>query len=158
LVVTSATHKALSHPFRQRLLFALGHEPASISGLAARLGAQKGNVDHHLKVLRDAGMVRVAGTRQGRGGTEVLWERAVRHIDLPGNEAAPTAALLGALAEEISAAPADPVLTLRHVRLTPGQAAELAATVQRLVAEAPDTPGADTYGLLVGLYQHPVTG
>lgn len=154
-VTTAAQHKALSHPFRQRLLFALGREPATVSGLAARLGAQKGNVGHHLKVLRDAGMVRVASTRTVRGGTEVYWERAARRIDLPGNEAGPTAAMLAAVADEIAAAPEDPLLTLRHVRLTAGQARALTDAVERLVAEAPDEPGAPTYGLLVGLYRHP---
>lgn len=154
-VTSAAQHKALSHPFRQRLLFALGREPATVSGLAVRLGAQKGNVGHHLKVLRDAGMVRVARTRQVRGGTEVYWERVAGRIDLPGNEAGPTAALLGAVAEEIAAAPEDPLLTLRHVRLTAAQARELVRAAEQLVQDAPDEAGAPTYGLLVGLYRHP---
>jgi DNA-binding transcriptional ArsR family regulator len=154
-VTSAAQHKALSHPFRQRLLFALGREPATVSGLAVRLDAQKGNVGHHLKVLRDAGMVRVARTRQVRGGTEVYWERVARRMDLPGNEPGPTAPLLGAVAEEIAAAPEDPLLTLRHVRLTADQARELARAAERLVADAPDGTDAPTYGLLVGLYRHP---
>jgi DNA-binding transcriptional ArsR family regulator len=154
-VTTAAQHKALSHPFRQRLLFALGHEPSSVSRLARRLGAQKGTVAHHLAVLRDAGMVRIASTRTVRGGTEVYWERAARSIELAGNEAGPTAALLGAVADELAAAPEDPLLTLRHVRLGPAAAERLAGVLAELVAEAPDEPGAPAYGMLVSLYRHP---
>jgi DNA-binding transcriptional ArsR family regulator len=154
-VTTAAQHKALSHPFRQRLLFALGREPATVSGLAVRLDTRKGTVGHHLKVLADAGMVRVASTRTVRGGTEVYWERAAPRIELAGNEAGPTTALLGAVADELAAAPADPLLTLRHVRLTTAQAERLAAAAERLVAEAPDEPGEPVHGLLVALYRHP---
>ncbi|CAM5610189.1 hypothetical protein SVIOM74S_07164 [Streptomyces violarus] len=46
------------------------HRPATTSQLAAQLDAKKGNVAHHLKVLREAALVHIAGTRQVRGGTE----------------------------------------------------------------------------------------
>jgi DNA-binding transcriptional ArsR family regulator len=151
----AARHKALSHPFRHRLLFALG-EPATISQLAARLSAQKGNVNHHLKVLLEAGMVQVTATRSVRGGTEVYYGRVTRRIDLPGNPSAPTAAMLGAVAEEIAASPADPLLALRHIRLTSEQLDRLTATLEGLIAEDRETPAdAPTYGFLVALYRHP---
>jgi DNA-binding transcriptional ArsR family regulator len=153
-VSTPEQLKALAHPFRQRLLFALGRAPATISQLAVALDGRKGNVAHHLKVLRDAGMVRVGGTRQVRGGTEQYYERTARRIDLAGRAAEPTAALLGAVAAEISAAADEPLLTLRHVRLTAAQADRLAATLRDLVAEAVDAGTAEPrYGLLVGLYR-----
>ncbi|MDX6283729.1 MAG: hypothetical protein QOH03_4800, partial [Kribbellaceae bacterium] len=58
-ISTAEQFKALGHPLRHRLLFALGQEAATISQLATSLGTAKGNVAHHLGVLRDAGMVRV---------------------------------------------------------------------------------------------------
>jgi len=154
-VTTPAQFKALAHPFRQRLLFALGQQPATISQLAVALGAQKGNVGHHLKVLREAGMVRVAETRRVRGGTEQYYQRTARMLDIATKEAGPIAAMLEAVAGEIAAAPADPLLGLRHVRLSAAQAERLAATLSDLLSGAVDAgPGEPRYGLLVSLYRH----
>ena len=52
--------KALAHPTRQRLLFALD-QPATVSQLAVTIGSHKGNIAHHLKVLREAGLIVSAG-------------------------------------------------------------------------------------------------
>ena len=94
-------YKALAHPLRQRLLFALGHAPATTSQLAVALDAQKGNVGHHLKVLREAGLVRVARTRQVRGGTEQYYQRTFRRMSVPGPAAEHAEAMFGAVAEEL---------------------------------------------------------
>lgn len=153
-VSTAAQFKALGHPFRQRLLFALGERPATISQLAVALRAQKGNVAHHLKVLREAGMVRVAYTRQVRGGTEQYYQNAARRIRLADNALAPTAAMLGAVAEEIAAAESDPLLTLRHVRLTAAQAERLTATLTELLETTEDAgTGHPRYGVLLSVYR-----
>jgi DNA-binding transcriptional ArsR family regulator len=153
-VSTATQYKALAHPFRQRLLFALGQHPATISQLAVALSGQKGNVAHHLKVLREAGMVRVVGTRQVRGGTEQYYQRTARRLSVAGPAAAPTAAMLGAVAEEIVAADDEPLLVLRHLRLTAAQAERLNATLSELVAGAEDADNdAPRYGLLVSLYR-----
>ena len=50
-VATPEHFKALGHPMRHRLLFALGQDQATISQLAAALGSNKGTIAHHLKVL-----------------------------------------------------------------------------------------------------------
>jgi DNA-binding transcriptional ArsR family regulator len=72
-VISAAQYRALGHPLRHRLLFALGQHPATISQLAAALGSHKGNIAHHLKVLREAGLVAVTETRQrARGDRAVL--------------------------------------------------------------------------------------
>ena len=82
-------YRALGHPLRHRLIFALGQRPATISQLA---GSNKGNIAHHLKVLREAGLVTVVETRQVRGGTEQYYQRTARKIRLAGDErTAPTA-------------------------------------------------------------------
>lgn len=153
-VTTAAQFKALGHPFRQRLLFALGERPATISQLAVALDAQKGNVAHHLKVLREAGMVRVVHTRQVRGGTEQYYQTAARRISLADNALAPTAAMLGAVAQEIATAEGDPLLTLRHIRLTAAQAERLTEALAELVGSAEDAGTGDPrYGVLVSVYR-----
>ncbi|MFI8280979.1 ArsR/SmtB family transcription factor [Streptomyces sp. NPDC085929] len=145
---------ALAHPLRQRLLFALGHRPATTSQLAAQLDAKKGNVAHHLKVLHEAGLIHIAETRQVRGGTERYYQRTSRRMIVAEPQAAGTAAMLAAVAQELDLSPAETHLTLRHLRLSPTKARELGETLAKLVEEAEE--GAEEqplHGVLVALYQ-----
>jgi DNA-binding transcriptional ArsR family regulator len=152
-VHTPAHFKALAHPFRHRLLMALGAGPATISQLAAGLGAAKGTVAHHLKVLTEAGLVRVGHTRQVRGGTEQYHERSFRRLAGAEGDPQTTAALLGAVAEELVADP-DPLLHLRTLRLTPEQAHRLRTTLDDLVGDAEEAgPDEPRHGVLVALYR-----
>ncbi|WP_371614034.1 ArsR/SmtB family transcription factor [Streptomyces sp. NBC_00454] len=145
---------ALAHPLRQRLLFALGHQPATASRLAAQLDEKKGNVAHHLKVLREAGLVHVAETRQVRGGTEQYYRRTARHMVVAEPQAAGTAAMLAAVAQELDRSPAETHLTLRHLRLSPARARELGEALAQLVDEAEeDAEDEPVHGVLVALYQ-----
>lgn len=150
---------ALAHPLRQRLLFALGHRPATVRQLAAQLDAKKGNVAHHLKVLREAGIVHIAETRHVRGGTEQYFQRTARHMLVAEPQAAGTAAMLAAFAHELDRSPAE-TLRLRHLRLSPAQADVLGETLTNLVDET-EEGGEDQplHGVLVALYQQaPPTG
>ncbi|MGA8118025.1 MAG: ArsR family transcriptional regulator [Actinocatenispora sp.] len=156
-VSSAAQYKALGHPFRQRLLFALAQRSATISQLAAGLDAKKGNVAHHLGVLREAGLVHVVETRQVRGGTEQYYRRIDRRIDLSGTTAAgrhePTAALLSAVADDIAASGREPMLSLRHLRLSAAQAEKLTATLAELVDGAQDAGDDEPrYGVLAVVY------
>lgn len=145
---------ALAHPLRQRILFALGHRPATISGLAVQLDVRKGNVAHHLKVLREAGLVYVAETRQVRGGTEQYYQRTARRMLVAEPQAAGTLAMFGAFAEELDRSGAEAVVSLRHLRLTPEKARLLGETLARLVDEAEeDAAGEPVHGVLVALYE-----
>ncbi|MFI7322189.1 ArsR/SmtB family transcription factor [Streptomyces venezuelae] len=147
-------HAALAHPLRQRLLFLLGHRPATISQLAARLGTGKGNVSHHLKVLRTAGLVHVAETRKVRGGTEQYYQRVAERMAVAEPRAEGTAAMLGAVAQELGRSERT-TLSLRHVRLSPDKARQLGETLARLVDEAEeDAEGEPVHGVLVALYEH----
>ncbi|MEV6245951.1 winged helix-turn-helix domain-containing protein [Streptomyces sp. NPDC051742] len=146
---------ALAHPLRQRLLFSLGHRPATTSQLAAQLDAKKGNVAHHLKVLREAGLIHIAETRQVRGGTEQYYQRTARHMVVAEPQAAGTAAMLAAIAQELDRSPAEAHLTLRHLRLSPAKARELGEALAELVDEAEEAPeDQPLHGVLVALYQH----
>jgi len=150
-VTTPEQFKALGHPMRHRLLFALGRGEATISQLATALGSNKGNVAHHLKVLADAGLVQPAATRTVRGGTEQYYRRA--STGLRYDDAATTQTAFRALAAEIAAAQPDPFLVLRTLRLTPAHAEQLTATLRDLASQTDDGADQPRYGLLLGLYQ-----
>ncbi|MFJ6378989.1 ArsR/SmtB family transcription factor [Kitasatospora sp. NPDC092039] len=151
---TSPQHTALAHPLRQRLLFALGGRPSTISRLAAQLGVNKGSVSHHLRVLCEAGLVQDAGTRRVRGGTEKYYRRTTERLLVAEPQAEGTAALLGAVAQELDRSPADHLLSLRHLRLSPAKAARLAEALAALVDETEEDPeGEPVHGVLVTLYR-----
>jgi DNA-binding transcriptional ArsR family regulator len=147
--------KAHAHPLRNRIIFALGAEGATVSQLAKSLVTNKGNIAHHLAVLERAGLVRRGDRRQVRGGTEQYFLRVARRLRTPGgSRAGHTAALMQAVAEEIDGSPTDALLNLRRIRLTRQQAATLAAHLERLVDELPEAgPREATHGVLVSVFQ-----
>lgn len=139
LEVSSPEHfKALAHPTRQRIMFALS-QPATVSQLATAIGTAKGNIAHHLGVLRGAGLVSPAGTRQVRGGTEQYFQRAAPVMRFTGEHAAANLPIaFGAVAEEIAAADPDPFLVLRYLRLTPAQVSRITAVLTDLAGTTED--------------------
>ena len=150
-ITTPQQFKALGHPMRHRLLFALGQGEATISQLAATLGSNKGNIAHHLKVLTDAGLALPAGTRQVRGGTEQYYRRAHRVLQF--HDAATTQTVFSAIAAEIAAAQPEPFLILRTLRLNPRHVEQIAAALHDLADEKDDADDDPRYGLLLGLYR-----
>ena len=95
-------------------------------------------------MLERAGLVRRGRTRTVRGGTEQYFERVARRIRTPGGTASGhTAALLQTVADEVDAAPGEPLLHLRRLRMTPQQAAALAAHLDRLVGDLPEGRASD---------------
>jgi DNA-binding transcriptional ArsR family regulator len=149
-ITTPGQFRALGHPTRHRLLLALGQGEATISQLAAVLGSNKGNIAHHLKVLTAAGLVRTAGTRQVRGGTERYYQRSASRLEY---DADTTAVAFRAIAEEIAAAEPGPLLVLRSIRLTAEHASQLQETLHALAHHHDDGAGNPRYGLLVGFYK-----
>ena len=150
-VVTPQQFKALGHPMRHRLLFALGQGEATISQLAATLGSNKGNIAHHLKVLTDAGLAVPAGTRQVRGGTERYYRRAHRALQF--HDAATTQVAFSAIAAEIAAAEPEPFLIMRTLRLNPRHVEQITAALHDLADEKNDADHDPRYGLLLALYR-----
>jgi DNA-binding transcriptional ArsR family regulator len=152
VVSDPAQHKALGHPMRHRLLFTLAREQATISQLAAGLGVNKGSVAHHLKVLRDAGLVEEAGSRQVRGGTERYYRRVADRLSYDDPQS--TAAAFQAVAAEVATASDAPVLLLRTLRLSPEQVAAIGAQLEDLATQTSEAgPEHPQYRLLVGLYR-----
>ncbi|WP_369390978.1 ArsR/SmtB family transcription factor [Streptomyces sp. CG1] len=157
-ISTPEQFAALAHPLRQRLLFALTHEAATISQLAVRLDVAKGSVAHHLKTLHTAGLVHITETRKVRGGTEHYYRRTGRRLRVTEPRAADRAALLNAVAQEVDRSSEDHLLSLRHLRLSPERARRLRETLAELV-DGTEEDGTDqpVHGVLVVMYEqeHP---
>ena len=150
--------KALAHPLRNRILFAIGQEGATVSQLAKRLSSNKGNIAHHLMVLERAGLARADRTRTVRGGTERYWVRTSRRLRTPSGPqgADHTAALFGAVAQELATAVGEPLLHLRRVRLTRAQAQALSTHLERVIEGLDEAPvGEPTHGVLVSVFERP---
>lgn len=157
LRLSVAQFRALGHPLRHRIVNVLRQRPATLGQLTSALRSSKGTVGYHLRVLREAGLVRVKETRQVRGGTEEYLDLVSRHFDLDDIEEGGTELLFrSALAEMLPAPPRRENHTeLRHLWLTPDEADRLAARLQDRAAEppsSPDDPQSRAYGLLVSLY------
>jgi DNA-binding transcriptional ArsR family regulator len=155
-----AQFRALGHPLRHRLFNLLRQRPATLAQLAAALGSTKGTVGYHVQLMVDAGVVRLAGTRRVRGGTERYYEPVagdLRHD--PDAENRTSFLIQAALDEMLPHRPGDEDFALlRHVRLTPAEAREVAAQIERLACEGlaagrDDSDDGDPHGLLFCLFK-----
>jgi DNA-binding transcriptional ArsR family regulator len=150
-IATPQHYRALGHPVRHRLLFALGQQAATLSRLAADLGISKGSAGHHLKILQEAGLVHLDHTRQVRGGTEQYFKRSVKRLKYETGETTKT--VLAAVADEIISDEAEPLVLVRNLRLTPSQAERLRQTLEEFVHDLEDDESGSRHGVLVGLYR-----
>ena len=153
---TPAHFKALGHPVRHRIVNVLRQRPATLGQLASAMGLAKGTVSFHMRVLREAGLVRIAGTRHVRGGTEqhfALVSDAFRHEDAGTG----TGFLVqAALAEMLPADGSEPGHTvLRHLWLSEQQARTLSAQLEDFGTQQhpADAVSGEAYGLLLSLYR-----
>jgi DNA-binding transcriptional ArsR family regulator len=72
------------HPMRLRLLSELG-EPDSAAGLARRLGLPRQQINYHLRLLEERGLIEVVGEQRKRGCTERLVRAVARsYVISPG--------------------------------------------------------------------------
>ncbi len=153
---TPAHFKALGHPVRHRIVNVLRQRPATLGQLASAMGLAKGTISFHMRVLREAGLVRIAGTEHVRGGTEqhfALISAGFRHEDT----GAGTGFLVqAALAEMLPADGSEPGHTvLRHLWLSEQQARTLAAQLEDFATQQhpADAVSGEAYGLLLSLYR-----
>src|SRR5579885_1551252 len=70
--------RAISHPLRNTILGLLHERAATVSELAAALERPKSTVAHHVKVLREAGLLQVVRTRRVRAIEERFYGRTAR--------------------------------------------------------------------------------
>jgi DNA-binding transcriptional ArsR family regulator len=154
--------KAISHPLRTTILGLLHERAATVTELAVALERPKSTVAHHVKMLAEAGLVRVVRTRRVRAIEErfygrtarmfyVAVERSPERDDLPRDfndfEVA---------ARESAAAYENGKLWgfIRHARISEEQASDFWERMAELVAEFDRLPrsGETMYGFAVGVY------
>jgi DNA-binding transcriptional ArsR family regulator len=129
--------RALGTQPRVAIIQLLRQAARSISELATELGVPKGTVGHHVKVLEDAGLIRVVATRKVRAVTERYYGRVAR-LFLFESEQAPEAvpplgaATLRQAADEVEQARLA-TFGLVRARLGPRDAARFGRRLKRFV-------------------------
>lgn len=149
-------YKALGSPTREEVLALLSERAATITQMAAAMGKPKGSVGYHVKVLEDAGLVRVVRTNKVRAMTEKYYGRTARTIILGKAHEHDPFFMLDAVRRE--AAPGDeealPMFTMRRARITEEQAVAFTERVLELAEEflAQPRAGDRVFGLIAGVY------
>lgn len=122
-VIDPAIAKALSHPLRSHILVTLGDRIASPNEIAKELGLAARDLDYHVKVLVEVGMIRLVRTERRRGAQEHFYEQSSRLLylddqtwkELPGSvRSSFSASLLQALLDEAGEALRAGTLYARH--------------------------------------------
>jgi DNA-binding transcriptional ArsR family regulator len=167
IVVTEpAELRAMADALRSTLLDLVLERAATVTELATAVGRPKSTVAHHVKVLVDAGMLRVVRTRRVRAIEERFYGRTARVFyvgQVPLEQVTPppwTNFLADAAEESRSAYYADTMWALhRHARISRERANEFWQRVDAVVREFSELPreGDIVYGLVAGLYpsDHP---
>jgi DNA-binding transcriptional ArsR family regulator len=161
--------RALSHPLRNTILSLLHERAATVGELAGAVGRPRSTVAHHVKVLADAGLVRVVRTRRVRAIEERFYGRTARMFfvnlepaALDGGDPPRDFNDFAVAARESAAAFESGTLWgfIRHARITAAQAREFWERMAELVTEFDRLPrsGGTMYGFAVGVYptDHPV--
>jgi DNA-binding transcriptional ArsR family regulator len=154
--------KAIGHPLRTTILGLLHERAATVSELSVALKRPKSTVAHHVKVLRDAGLVQVVRTRRVRAIEERFYGRTARMFYVSveraegGEEMPRDFNDFEVAAGESADAFRDGKLWgfIRHARITEDQASEFWERMAELVAEFDRLPrsGDTMYGFAVGVY------
>ena len=163
MALTTPAHvKALSHPMRNTILGLLHERAATVTELATALGRPKSTVAHHVKVLTEAGLLRVVRTRRVRAIEERFYGRTARMFyvalepNAEGDELPRDFNDFEVAARESVAAFEDGKLWgfIRHARLSEAQASEFWERMAELVAEFDRLPrsGQTMYGFALGVY------
>jgi DNA-binding transcriptional ArsR family regulator len=153
--------KALGHPLRNVILGLLHERAASVSELATALDRPKSTVAHHVKVLAEAGLVRVVRTRRVRAIDERFYGRTARmfYVSIARHDAEEVPRDFNDF--EVAAAESADAFRdgklwgfIRHARITEAQAGAFWERMTELVAEFDTLPrsGDTVYGFAIGVY------
>jgi DNA-binding transcriptional ArsR family regulator len=157
----AAQVRAIGHPVRTSILGLLHERAATVNELSAALARPKSTVAHHVKVLADAGLVRVVRTRRVRAIEERYYGRAARMFyvveeSAAGDELPRDFNDFEVAARESQAAYRDGKLWgfIRHARISEAQASAFWERMALLVGEFDRLPrsGDTVYGFAVGVY------
>ncbi|WP_433166451.1 ArsR/SmtB family transcription factor [Kribbella sp. CA-247076] len=162
-LTTAEQVRAISDPLRTTILGLLHERAATVTELATAVKRPKSTVAHHVKVLTDAGILRVVRTRRVRAIEERFYGRAARmfYVGLgrSGADGVPLPPDFNdfevAAKESTAAYDAGQLRSfIRHARIPEERAAEFWQQVDRIIHEFDQLPraGDTTYGFTVGLY------
>jgi DNA-binding transcriptional ArsR family regulator len=153
--------KALGHPLRTTVLGLLHERAATVSELASTVGRPKSTIAHHVKLLADAGLVRVVRTRRVRAIEERFYGRTARTFFVALESGPDGDAPLDFNDFEVAARESDAAFRagklwgfIRHARIDEEQASAFWERMSELVAEFDRLPrsGDTMYGFAVGVY------
>ncbi|MCW3158767.1 winged helix-turn-helix domain-containing protein [Micropruina sonneratiae] len=155
-------YRALFEETRREIVSVLLERAATTSELADVLGKPKGTIGHHLKVLAEAGLVRVVRTKRVRALEAKYYGRTARVFwyDRAHEAVGDEARVLATAASQITTAPDEGVVkaaNVRHARIPLERAHEWQRRMQELLLEfMAEPPAGDlTYALVFGLYPTP---
>jgi DNA-binding transcriptional ArsR family regulator len=154
--------KAIGHPLRNTILGLLHERAATVSELAVAVERPKSTVAHHVKVLTEAGLVRVVRTRRVRAIDERFYGRTARMFYVS-VERTTGAEEMPRDFNDFEVAAAESAVAfhngklwgfIRHARISEAQASEFWERMAELVAEFDRLPrsGDTMYGFAVGVY------
>jgi DNA-binding transcriptional ArsR family regulator len=167
-LTTPSQVKAIGHPLRTTILSLLHERAATVSEVAVALDRPKSTVAHHVKVLTEAGLVRVVRTRRVRAIEERFYGRTARMFyvtverNADGDQMPRDFNDFEVAAGESAAAYRDGKLWgfIRHARISAAQASEFWERMAELVADFDRLPrsGDTVYGFAIGIYptDHPI--
>src|SRR3954467_13927994 len=154
--------RAISHPLRTTILPLLHERAATVNELAQAVARPKSTVAHHVKVLTEAGLLRVVRTRRVRAIDERFYGRTARMFYVGVDRTADGEALPRdfndfevAASESVDAFLAGKLWGfIRHARITEVEASAFWERMAELVAEFDRLPrsGDTMYGFAVGVY------
>jgi DNA-binding transcriptional ArsR family regulator len=158
--------KALGHPLRNTILSLLHERAATVNELAIALERPKSTVAHHVKVLREAGLLQVVRTRRVRAIEERFYGRTARLFYVVGRSQGADRLPLDFNDFEVAARESMPAYHdgklwgfIRHARISEAQASAFWEKMATLVAEFDQLPrvGGTVYGFAIGVYptDHP---
>src|SRR5262245_6621716 len=166
-LTTSAQVKAISHPLRTTILGLLHERAATVTELATAVERPKSTVAHHVKVLTEAGLLRVVRTRRVRAIEERFHGRTARMFYV-GVEREQDGDALPRDFNDFEVAAGEPAAAfhdgklwgfIRHARVSEEEVSEFWERMADLVREFDGLPrsGDTVYGFAVGVYptDHP---
>jgi DNA-binding transcriptional ArsR family regulator len=166
VLTTPAQVRALGNPLRNTILGLLHERAASVTELSTAVQRPKSTIAHHMKVLAEAGLVRVVRTRRIRAIDEAFYGRTARmftvSLDRPatGEDAQP----YDFNDFEVAARESGPAYAagqlwgfIRHARIAEDQKQEFWQRMKALVDEFDTLPrrGEVVHGFAVGIYPIP---
>lgn len=148
--------RALGNVTREEILTLLSERAATTSQLAEAMGKPKGSVGYHVKVLEQAGFVRIVRTAKVRAMTAKYYGRTARTIVFGRSRRDDPLFMLDDVRREAAVVEGDPLpmFTMRRARISEAQAVEFTERVLALSEEFLEMPreGERVYGFIAGIY------